>query len=117
MDRDTEDTAFLEGMSQRASTKIFYGDSFPRPTRAQLVAITGIILSSSLYLLTVFAAAIMTGNSTAWHFAVATFGVNYLAFSVQLLAMNTLKGSPTRHLGQFLVVLSIVLGLFAGITL
>jgi arginine exporter protein ArgO len=70
----------------------------------------GLLLNSALYLVCVFVAGIFTHNALSWKLAIATMGVCYLCYLAQDMAAS-------RRVAGALVVLSIILGVAAGLLL
>ena len=71
----------------------------------------GILINSALYLVAVFYAGLWTQNPWAWKGAIATLGVTYLSYFVQV------AWSKRRSIAGALVGLSIGLGVLAGLAL
>lgn len=73
-------------------------------------AAIGLLLNSALYLSGCFVAGLFTGNSWAWKFALASFGLAYVGYVLQLIPAS-------RRSAWFPVVLSIGTGVLSGLFL
>lgn len=71
--------------------------------------IAGAMLNSALYLTAVFVASIVSAHPVAMVLSIVAFGVTYLSYFAQALLWV--------DLGRALVLLSIVVGLMAGLNL
>jgi hypothetical protein len=87
----------------------------------------GALVNSALYLGSVFVAGIVTGNRLAWTLAIAAMGVTYLSYIVQTPRVVPREGYsydptpelrlPPHVLAVTMVMASILLGAFAGLSL
>lgn len=77
----------------------------------RLVLVIGALLNSALYLTAIVAAGLVGGNEIAVRLAIATLGVNYLAYLAQW------SRPDLRWLGTVNGLASIALGAAAGVAL
>ena len=78
-----------------------------------LIAV-GVLLNSACYLAVCFVAGLVTGNAWAWRLSIAAYGVTYLCYNAQM-AVDKVGGMLWWRVSAALLVLSVVLGLAAGL--
>lgn len=76
-----------------------------------------VLVSSSLYLVGVFIAGLVTGVPLAWKGALITLGLSYLTFLLQTLEVAPHERETFRKLVAVLVMITIVLGAVSGLAL
>jgi ABC-type proline/glycine betaine transport system permease subunit len=77
----------------------------------------GAMLNSALYLIAVFVAGIVTGHDGAWQLAIFALGLTYVSYTVSLWIPAFPESFLVRALHVVSALLSIVIGLFAGLAL
>lgn len=83
-------------------------------TPDQRLLVIGLYINSALYLTGTFVAGIVTQHPWAWRASLASAGVSYIAYALQLPS----PGKPeTPGLNLLAVLLSVALGLAAGLIL
>lgn len=107
---DDKRTPFQEYLEKSAS---YAG---PSVDRAFTALAWGALINSALYVVGVFVVAILDHNDVAAILAIATVGLNFLAYTVQI-AISPQSPPGARILALALVAWSIVTGIGAGFAL